>query len=74
MYMCIFNQHLRLPYFISTPGALFSVIAMTQVIASNIATVVFYFFYPYTLNRGWGVGTVFFLMAAISVLPIPLVM
>ena len=55
-------------------GALFSVIAMVQVIASNVATVVFFFFYPYTLNRGWGAGTVYFLMAAIAALPVPLVM
>lgn len=58
----------------SHAGALFSVIAFTQVVASNISAVVFYFFYPFTLSRGWASGSVFFLMAAIAAIPLPFVM
>jgi len=55
-------------------GPLFSILAAVQVLASVLASVIFSFFYPFTLYIGWASGTVFFLLAAISAVPLPFVM
>lgn len=65
---CTHTLSLSLPY---CSGALFSIIAGVQVLASVTAAVVFFYFYPATLKMGWRSGSVYFLIAVLLLLAIP---
>ena len=55
-------------------GSLFSIIAAVQVLASAVASVTVFFLYPWMLGNGWAAGTIYFPMAILSILQVPLIL
>ena len=58
--------------FCALAGALFSFVASSEVMAALLAGVIYPIVYPATINHGLSPGTAFLIMAALCILPAPL--
>ena len=55
-------------------GALFSLVASVEVGATMISGIVYPYIFPVILEHNLNPGTIFFIMAACCVLPLPVLM
>ena len=72
--MCIIMTRAHVHTHTHTKGAMFSIIAVAQVLASIVASVLFGTTYPKILKEGWRPGAIYWVMSLLIAIEIPFAM